>query len=380
MSDTLTAVILAGGFGTRMRPLTLRLPKPMLPLVDRPFSAYQLEHLAAGGVTDVVFSLGYKSDALIEGLSDASRFGLRSVSFEVEEIPLDTAGAARWATRNLGGDDPGPILVCNGDVLTDLDLPALIAFHDAHPGRGTITLTRVEDASRYGLVRHDATSGRVEAFLEKPVPEQLSDAERAAPWINAGTYVIDRGVLEDLPIGEPVSIERSVFPAMVDDGLYGFRSDAYWLDMGTLDTYLTAHSDVMLGRVATKAGEMMRGGVHIDPSADVAPAAQLSGAVYVGPGAVVEHGATLVGPASVGAGARIGEEAVIDRSVVLEGARVGGTVRRSIVGQGAEVASGASVSGGSAVGPGARVLSGNILDKGVRVGLDVTIPEGGILL
>lgn len=372
----LLAVILAGGFGTRMRPLTLRTPKPMLELVDRPFAAYQLEHLAAGGVTDVIFSCGYKADALRAGLSDAASVGLRSVTFEEEDRPLDTAGAARFATRGLPADRPGPILVCNGDVLTDLDVPALVGFHRRHGGRATIALTRVSDPSRYGLVRTDA-DGRVAAFLEKPAPETLTDAERAAPWINAGTYVLDRDVLDALPLGEPVSIERSVFPGLVGS-LFAWRSDAYWLDMGTLATYVQAVADVLERRVATRAGDRVGGGVFVEASATVDPGAHLDGPLYVGVGAVVAEGARIVGPATVGRGARVEAGARVERSIVGAGAVVAGTVLDSVVGRGATVAARATLADHSAVGPGATLLGDNLIARGTRVNVDVTIPEGAI--
>jgi mannose-1-phosphate guanylyltransferase len=211
------AVILVGGFGTRLRPLTTRTPKQMLPVVDRPMIERVVTSLARFGVTDAVLSLGYRPDAFLEAYPDDSCAGV-ALHYAVEPEPLDTAGAVRFAA--LDGGIEHTFLVVNGDVLTDLDVGRLWDFHQRCGAEGTIALTPVDDPSRYGVVPIDE-SGRVEAFVEKPPP-----GEAPTNWINAGTYVLEPTVLDRIPAGRRVSIERATFPGMVGDGsLFAMHSD-----------------------------------------------------------------------------------------------------------------------------------------------------------
>ena len=219
------AVVLVGGFGTRLRPLTLGTPKQMLPVVDRPMIEWVVGHLAEHGVDEAVLSLGYKPDAFTEAYPDATCAGVR-LTYAVEDEPLDTAGAIRFAATEAGIDER--FLVVNGDVLTDLDVGALVRFHDAHGGAGTLHLIPVEDPSRYGVVPTDA-DGRVQAFVEKP-----SRDEAPSHWINAGTYVLEPEVLDRIAPEGRVSVERETFPALAAEGtLYGYEAETYWVDAGT---------------------------------------------------------------------------------------------------------------------------------------------------
>src|SRR5262245_50277179 len=282
------AIVLVGGFGTRLRPLTLATPKQMLPVVDRPMIERVMEKLGEHGVSDAILSLGYRPDAFIEAYPDDSCAGVK-LHYAVEPEPLDTAGAVRFAAIDAGIDSR--FIVVNGDVLTDLDLEALVKFHAESGAEGTIALTPVDDPSRYGVVPIDA-DGKVEAFIEKPPPD-----EAPTNWINAGTYVLEPSVVDRIPAGDRVSIERATFPAMVDDAsLFAYQSDAYWVDAGTPATYLQVQLDLI-------------DGVRGDPEPAIAPTAQLAA------GAVVDHAVVMAG-ASVAPGAR-----VID-SVLLPGARV----------------------------------------------------------
>jgi mannose-1-phosphate guanylyltransferase len=301
------AVILVGGFGTRLRPLTLTTPKNLLPVVHRPMVERVVAHLAQHGVTEAVLSLGYKPDAFLDVFPDGSCAGV-AMTYAVEEEPLDTAGAIRFAAGEAGIDDR--FVVVNGDVLTDLDVTRLVRFHDASGAEGTIALHTVEDPSRYGVVVTDV-AGQVEAFVEKPTREEAPSTQ-----INAGTYVFEPSVLGRIAAGRRVSVERETFPAMVESGsLYALDGNAYWVDAGTPGTYLQANLDLLAADDAD---------VHAD--AVVADTAHIERSV-------------------VGAGATIGDEATLTEAVVLAGATIeaGARIHRSIVGPRAVIRSGAEL-------------------------------------
>jgi mannose-1-phosphate guanylyltransferase len=305
------AVVLVGGFGTRLRPLTNGTPKQMLPVANRPMLEHVLSTLAAHGVEEVVLSLGYRPDAFTSAYPDGRCAGVKLVYAEEPE-PLDTAGAIAFAARAAGIEER--FLVVNGDVITGLDVTALIAFHDAAGAEGTIALTRVEDPSHFGVVPTDAR-GRVTAFVEKPSRE-----EAPTDLINAGYYVLEASVLDRIPGGQRVNVERITFPAMVADGtLFARADDAYWLDVGTPERYLQANLDVTGGASA------------------------------------------------IGEGCQVAPDAVVEASVLLPGAVVeaGAVVRRSVLGAGAVVGAGASVTDLSVLGDGVRVAPGAAL-SGVR--------------
>ena len=327
------AVVLVGGFGTRLRPLTLSTPKQMLPVVDRPMIEWVLAALARHGVDDAVLSLGYRPDAFAAAYPDGTCAGVR-LHYAVEPEPLDTAGAIRFAALDAGIDDR--FVVVNGDVLTDVDLTALVAAHAAAGGEGTIALHRVEDPSAFGVVPTD-DAGRVLAFVEKPPRD-----EAPTDLINAGTYVLEPSVLDRIDGGRKVSIEREVFPAMVADGALYARHDGgvYWIDTGTPQQYLAAMLDIVEGR---RSGLDVPPAVHAD--------------AFVAPDAVVE-GAVVMAGATVGAGAEV------RRSAVLPGAQVaaGAVVEGSVVGPAAVVGADARVVGGSVLGDGVIVADGDVID------------------
>jgi len=325
------AVVLVGGFGTRLRPLTSDLPKQMLPIVDRPMIEHVVGHLAAHGVEEVVLSLGFLPDAFLDTYPDGRCAGI-PLHYAVEPEPLDTAGAIRFAAEDAGIDEA--FLVLNGDVLTDLAVDELIVFHRASGAEATVSLTPVDDPSRYGVVPTDA-DGRVTGFVEKP-------PAGAAPcnWINAGTYVFEPSVIDRIEPGRRVSVEREVFPAMADEGvLYGLRSEAYWVDTGTPETYLGVQLDLLDGvRGPARSG--------VDDAAEIHPGATVRRSV-IGPGAVVAEGSRVC-DSVVMAGSRIGEGAVVDGSLVGRNATVGPDARvlgLSVVGHGAEVVAGEHLTG-----------------------------------
>jgi mannose-1-phosphate guanylyltransferase len=320
------AVVLVGGFGTRLRPLTLSTPKQMLPVVHRPMIERVVEHLGAHGVDLAILSLGYRPDAFVDAYPSGRCAGV-DLHYAVEPEPLDTAGAIRFAARAAGIAER--FLVVNGDVLTDLDVTALIAAHERSGAEGSIALHRVEDPSAFGVVPTEA-DGRVTAFIEKP-PRDKAPTD----LINAGTYVFEPSVIDRIGPGR-VNVERVTFPAMVADGtLYAFDGDTYWIDAGTPATYLAANLDLVAGtRGAPEAG------VHSDAVA-----------------------AGEVERSILGAGARVEAGASVRGSVVLAGAtlRPGAVVHDAIVG------------------PGATIEAGAVLEEGSVIGDDVVVPAGARL-
>jgi mannose-1-phosphate guanylyltransferase len=302
----------------------------MLPVVNRPMIERVVESLAAGGVTDAVLSLGYRPDAFIDRYPSGVCAGVR-LHYAVEPEPLDTAGAIRFAALHAKLDDT--FVVLNGDVLTDLDLSQLIALHRERGAQATIALTPVEDPSRYGVVP-TTDDGLVLGFIEKPPRDQAP-----TNWINAGTYVVEPTVIDRIPGGRKVSIERETFPALVADGtLYASKSEAYWVDAGTPATYLEVNLDLIDG----KRGVPESG---IDSRTAIASTAKILRSV-------------------IGPGATIGPDAEIVDSVIMGGTRIGAraVVRDSITGMGATIGAGASLSALSVIGDGAAVEPGASLE------------------
>lgn len=324
------AIVLVGGEGTRLRPLTETVPKPALTLVDRPLLAYTIEWLARHGVSDVVLACGFRPDVLREALAgEEERAGTR-IRYVAEPEPLGTAGAIRFAAEALGAELGDRFLALNGDVLTALDLSALLAAHEERGAAATIGVHPVEDSSAYGLVRCGEGGGVLE-FAEKT-------GRREPGEINAGIYALERSVLDLVPDGESVSIERDVFPRLAASGdLHGVRLDGYWTDVGTPERYLEASWDVLYGRIETGVG-LTAPGLYLDPDA------------------VLEEGATIFPPAVVGPGCRIGAGAEVRESVLLAGCAVGASARvsGSILAPGAEVVAGAELDGAVA-GPDEKV-------------------------
>jgi len=341
------AVILAGGEGTRLRPLTLSTPKPVVPVVDRPLLRHQLDLLAKAGVREAVLSLAYRPERIEAVFGDGSALGMR-IRYAVEATPLGTGGAVRHALPLLDERT----IVMNGDVLTDVDLAALVARHEAEQASATILLTPVPNPAAYGLVETDA-AGRVLRFLEKPQPHEIT-----TDTINAGIYVLETRVLELIPPAVNHSIERGFFPALLarGDRVLGPVHRGYWIDIGTPEKYLQVHRDILQGRfpIALEA-EAVRGG-FVAKSARVAADAELKAPFFVGPGCEVDAGASL------------GPDAVLVSDVCL---RRGASVRDSVLWPGAEAADDATVET-SLVGPGVRIgrhalVRGALLGEGTLV-------------
>lgn len=322
------AVILVGGFGTRLKPLTLTTPKPMLPIGRVPMVERIVERLVAGGVTEVVLALGFKPEAFQEAYPDGRCAGARLV-YAIEPEPLDTAGAVAFAARYADIDDT--FVVVNGDILTDLDISAMVAAHRANGARGTIHLTEVEDPTSFGVA--DMDGDRIARFVEKPTRE-----DAPSNLINAGTYVLEASVLELVPVNGRVSIERQIFPTLAAEGsLMGYATDDYWLDTGRPEQYMQANTDLLIGRPGVSPASMVPDLHDVHPSATLVRA-------------VLGHRCT------------VGVDAVIHDAVVLDDVVIGtgATIHNSILGRGSRVGDGASLEG-VVLGDGAVVVAGEQL-------------------
>jgi mannose-1-phosphate guanylyltransferase len=335
------ALVLAGGEGTRLRPLTNTTPKPVMPLAGRPFLSFMLDWIRAHGVDEVILSCGFMSDAVRLVLGDIYD-GMR-LRYVIEDEPLGTAGPVRLAFDE--GVLEERLLILNGDVLTDIDLTAELEQHERTGARATLALYPVEDTSSYGVVP-TAEDGAVEAFIEK------GGGDAPTNRINAGAYVIERDVVERIPAGRAVSFEHEVFPSLVGDGLYGYDAAGYWIDIGTPERYLEATWDLLAGRVASTLPPRDETGslVHADclvSGAHVGPQSVLGRHCSVGTDARVER-SVLHDRVHVGADAAVVEAVLGERVRVGERARIG---PRAMVGAGAVVAPDAVVEEGARVEP-----------------------------
>jgi mannose-1-phosphate guanylyltransferase len=363
------ALILAGGEGTRLRPLTTTVPKPVIPLVDRPFIAFMLDWLRSHGIDDIVMSCGHLASGVRNVLGDGAAYGIK-LRYVEEPRPMGTGGALKYAESLLAER----FLMLNGDVLTDIDLTAQIAQHERTGAQATLALTPVEDPSNYGLVR-TADGGEVTEFVEKPAPDQIDTRN-----ISAGAYVLERSVLDLLEEDQPASIERDVFPRLVGERLYGFVSDGYWLDIGTPARYLEGTFDILEGTVGTGVRERMGSGYlciedNVDNAGRIIPPALVESGCRIGEGAriggrvVLEHGVL------------VGENTTIERAVVMQGAEIGAncTLSGCIVAGGVRLGDHCTVDGMSVLGEGVTIGAGNVISNGARLFPGVTLPDGALL-
>ncbi len=349
MSAGLQALVLAGGQGTRLLPLTYTTPKPVMPLAGRPFLTFMLDWLRGHGVTEVILSCGFMSDGVRDVLGDIYE-GLR-LRYVIEEAPLGTAGPVRLALDE--GVLAERLLVLNGDVLTDMDLTVELAQHERTGARATLALIAVEETASYGVVPTDS-EGRVEAFLEK------SEGPAPTNRVNAGAYVIEREVIETaVPAGRAVSFEREVFPALVGNGLYGWPAEGYWVDIGTPERYLEATYDLLGGRPESKLGPRDETGSLIGEGC-------LTAGAHIGPQSVL------------GSHCSVGSDSTVERSVLHHRVRIGADchVRGSVLADRVHVGDGARVEPGALVGAGARVGEGAVVAAGARVDPGVAVQPG----
>ncbi|MEV6134341.1 NDP-sugar synthase [Streptomyces violaceusniger] len=351
------AILLVGGKGTRLRPMTVHTPKPMVPAAGVPFLTHQLARARAAGVEHIVLATSYLAEVFEPYFGDGSAFGLH-LEYVTEEEPLGTGGAIRNVASRLRSGPDDPVLIFNGDILTGLDIRALVDNHRTTGADVSLHLTRVPDPRAYGLVPTDE-HGRVTAFLEKPqTPEEI-----VTDQINAGAYVFNRAIIDTIPADRPVSVERETFPGLLAAGahLQGMVDSTYWLDLGTPQAFVRGSADLVLGRAPSPAVPGRCGDRLVLDSASVAGDAKLTGGTVIGP------------QARVGAGARIDGSTVLEGAVVEEGAQV----RDSLVGAGARIGA-RTVLQGAVVGDGALVGPDNELRDGVRVWCGADIPAGAV--
>ena len=370
-------MILVGGQGTRLRPLTSTVPKPVVQLVDRPFIVYMLEWLSGHGIDDVIMSCGFLADSIRDVLGDGSAFGLR-LRFVEEPEPRGTAGAVKLTEPIL----EDRFLLLNGDVLTDIDLGAQISQHEATGARATLALVKVPDPSAYGMVllKDDHS---VEAFIEKPSANgAAADVDpniSGGALISAGAYVLEREILDLVPPDRNVSIEREVWPQLVGEGLYGYASESYWTDIGTPARYLEGTFDIIEGNVKTAVAARLAEGW-----ATIAPDVELEGRVI--PPAVVEAGAKIAAGAHVGPlvvlseNVTIGANSTVERAVILPGSQVGEgcELRDCIIGPRCRIGSHSKVTGGAVLGEGVSLGADNVVTRGARIFPGVQLPDGAI--
>lgn len=355
------AVILVGGEGTRLHPLTFDLPKPMVPICGRPFMEYQLELLGKFGVHEVIFSLGYKWKVFEEHFQEGSSWDMR-LHYVVEESPLGTGGAIKNVEHLLDGKT---FLVLNGDVLSPFDLGSIVDFHKNKGSKCTIALTPVDNPSLYGVVEMDEGQ-RILKFTEKPDPPNIPSNQ-----INAGLYVMEPEILSFMEPDRVYSIERQIFPKMLDEKipLYGFHHEGYWMDIGNPFKYLSANKDVLLGLVnghMEKGREIIKGeNVLISSKAKLLPP------LWIGNGARIEDDASVIGPAVIGRGCIIGkgstvreallwDDAIVGESCLLDGCLVG---RSSMIQDEARIGSLAVLGSGSLIEKGMMVEPGRKIEK-----------------
>jgi mannose-1-phosphate guanylyltransferase len=343
------ALVLAGGQGTRLRPLTYTTPKPVMPLAGRPFLTFMLDWLRGHGVDEAILSCGFMSDGVRSVLGDV--YGGMRLRYVIEDEPLGTAGPVRLALDEGVLDER--LLVLNGDVLTDMDLTTELDFHVQAGARCTLALIEVEDTASYGVVP-TFPDGRVEAFLEK------TDGDVPTNRINAGAYVLEREVVETLVrAGRAVSFEREVFPQLVGNGLYGWAADGYWIDIGTPERYLDSTYDLLAGAVESTL-----------------PPRDETGSL-VGDGCLVSG--AHIGPQTVlGDHCSVGTDSSVERSALHDRVVVGAdcSVREAVLAEGVRVGDGARIEAGAMIGAGARIAAGAVVPGDARIEPDAVVEAG----
>lgn len=329
------ALILAGGEGTRLRPLTIYTPKPVVPIVNRPFLYYQIELLKRAGIKEITLSLSYQPNKIADVFGDGDETGVR-IYYTVEASPLGTAGAYKNAREHL----TQTTVVFNGDILTDIDISAVVAYHREKKAAATIVLTPVENPTAYGLVETEA-DGRVRRFLEKPKPEEIT-----CNTINAGIYVLEPHILDYIPAEEKFSFEYQLFPALLanNESFYAFTMSSYWIDIGTPQRYLQANDDLINGRIKSFDAER-KVFQPAGPPGECEPI-KIDARSVIDSTCSIKPGVEIVNSV-LGANCVIDERAKVENSVVLAGARIGKAteIRNSIIGKSAIIGRNSKVDG-----------------------------------
>jgi mannose-1-phosphate guanylyltransferase len=358
------AIVLVGGEGTRLRPLTYGTPKPMVPIMNVPFLARTMERLFEAGIRDVILPAGYMPQAIVDYFGDGSSFDMK-ITYVIEETPLGTAGAIKNVEQYI----TGRFFVLNGDILTSLDLRGMLQYHEEKRGLGVIHLIRVEDPSPFGCVVHGG-DGRVTAFVEKP-----PKGEEPTNEINAGTYLLEPEVLAYIPAGRNVSIERETFPKLIADGkqLYAYTTSDYWIDVGRPENYLAAHRDVLSGRMslAVEPGISGNGAGPLQGHPGVTPPVHADSDVVV-------DASAKVGPNVVfGKGCSVGANALVRESVLWERVSVGSgaIIEEAIIASGVTIGPQVRVGPGSVIGHDVTLEPGQVLEPGARIGPAAKAPS-----
>lgn len=365
------AVILVGGEGTRLRPITFLNPKPMLPLVNRPFMESFILWLKSHKIKDIIFSTCYLPEIFKDCFGDGSDFGLR-LTYVREGDPLGTCGGVKNVEKYLDDDD---FMVFNGDILTSLDLTKMAAFHKSKKADITIALIAVEDPTCYGLVPIDG-EGRVKQFLEKPSQDEIT-----TNLINAGIYIIRPDVMKMAPDGVKYSFERGLFPAALSKGyrIYGYISDSYWIDVGTPQKYLTAHYDILNKKISFKFPykEVLEN-IYIGKGSKYLKNNFVSGPVVIGKGTKIEKGARVMPLTVIGDDCMISEGAEISESVIFNGCKIGKgcLIKESIISNNVEISGNVIVEDFSVIGDNSRIGEDNVLKNGIKISVNSNIKRG----
>ena len=355
------AVILVGGEGTRLRPLTSNLPKPMIPLVNRPFLEHVIEYLKGYGITDLILSMCYRPDVIESHFGNGSAFGV-NLTYVVEQKPLGTAGGVKNVEKHLDGT----CYVFNGDILTDLDLGAMLAYHREKAAKVTISLTPVEDPTAYGLVEIEP-EGAVTGFIEKPTWDRVT-----TNLINAGTYIVEPEVFRYVPPNQHYMFEHGLFPVMlqVQDPLYGYASNSYWIDIGTPQKYLNAHRDLLTGRMPKQLpGERLSHNVWVGEGCEIHSSAKLTGPIVLGNGVKIGPNSALHGPVCMGGGCQVGRDSVIEDAVIWANTVIHDhvTMKGCVVANDCVIEDNTWVTQGAVIGDHCSIGAGNRLEHGIRI-------------
>jgi mannose-1-phosphate guanylyltransferase / phosphomannomutase len=369
----LKAVILAGGEGTRLRPITFLNPKPMLPLVNRPFMENFVLWLKSHNVRDIIFSAGYLSEVFKNYFGDGSKFGLK-ITFVKEERPLGTCGGVKNTEKYLENDS---FLVFNGDILSSLDLTDMIAFHKRKKADVTISVTSTEDPSSYGLVPVDG-KGRITEFLEKPEGDEFVTNQ-----INAGIYIMEPHVLKLVPEGKNYSFERQLFPHLLEKNyrIFGYVFNSYWLDVGTPRKYLMANRDVLYKKIKFKfSGREVMKDVYAETGSEYSESNFVSGPVVIGSGTKIKKNAKIMPLTVIGNDCTISEGTEIYESVIFNNCKIGKKcrIKKAIISNNVNVGDNVIVEEYSVIGDNSNIDKNNILKNGIRIGINSNIAEGSI--
>lgn len=366
------AVILVGGLGTRLRPLTCNTPKPMIPLVNQPFIEQMLENLRRQGIDEAILAVQYMADRFRETLGDGSRLGMKVRIIEEPE-PRGTAGAVKNVEHLLDG----PTFVFNGDVMTDLDLQAMLAYHRERESMLTIALTPVEDPTAFGLVETDQ-DGQITRFIEKPRVDEIT-----TNMINAGTYIIEPSLFRYVPPGQYYMFERGLFPVVLQtrDPMFAYPSRAYWTDIGKPQTYLDVHHDILIGKVRFEfRGREIASRVWQEGDAEIHSSAQVVGPVVIGAGVKIGARARIIGPTVLGAGCTIAPDATVEGSVLWDDNLVGegAMLRNCVLGHGNRIGPKAVITDGTVISDSCVIGEENRLERGIRVWPGTELKEKAI--